>query len=96
VLQVTVSNLGELAESFGVPHMPRLPPLSNMSFSDAITQWVVAKQFSMPVVTVRLPEAKLRSLADLIPDFQVPSLVVSPAQDMDTQQRQPQGDDAVS
>ncbi|KAF6261546.1 hypothetical protein COO60DRAFT_1625305 [Scenedesmus sp. NREL 46B-D3] len=74
--EVTVPNLGELAESFGVPHMPRLPPLSNMSFSDAITQWVVARQISMPVATVQLPEIKLRSLHDLIPDFQVPCLVV--------------------
>jgi hypothetical protein len=75
--QVTVSNLGDLADSFGVPHMPRLPSLSNMSFTDAITQWVVAKQFSMPVATVRLPETKLRSLQQLIPNFSVPSLVVS-------------------
>uniref|UniRef100_A0A383V773 Uncharacterized protein n=1 Tax=Tetradesmus obliquus TaxID=3088 RepID=A0A383V773_TETOB len=74
--ELTISNLGELAESFGVPHMPKLPSLSNMSFADALTQWVVAKQFSMPVVTVRLPEVKLRSLAELLPDFKVPSLVV--------------------
>jgi hypothetical protein len=77
MLQVTVSNLGDLADSLGVPHMPRLPSLSNMSFTDVITQWVVAKQFSMPVATVRLPESKLRSLQQLIPNFSVPLLVVS-------------------
>jgi hypothetical protein len=74
---VTVANLGELADSFGVPHMPRLPALSNMSFTDAITQWVVARQFSMPVATVRLPETKLRSIQALMPNFRVPSLMVS-------------------
>jgi hypothetical protein len=50
-LQVTIPNLFDLAPAFGVPTLPKLPPVFNMSFQDAVMQWMAAKAMNLQVGT---------------------------------------------
>jgi hypothetical protein len=48
-MQVTIPNLFDLAPAFGVPTLPKLPPVFNMSFQDAALQWMAAKSMNLQV-----------------------------------------------
>ena len=49
VPQVTIPSLFDVAPAFGVPTLPRLPPVFNMSFQDAVMQWMAAKAMNLQV-----------------------------------------------
>jgi hypothetical protein len=48
-MQVTIPNLFDLAPAFGVPTLPKLPPVFNMSFQDTVTQWMAASAMKLQV-----------------------------------------------
>jgi hypothetical protein len=48
-LQVTIPNLFDLAPAFGVPTLPKMPPVFNMSFQDTVTQWMAAQAMNLQV-----------------------------------------------
>lgn len=76
-MQITIPNLSDWADVLGVPSMPKLPScVCNMSFQDALTQWVVANQFSVPIPKVTLPDVSVETLKALIPDFSAPALIL--------------------
>jgi aromatic ring-cleaving dioxygenase len=47
--QVTIPNLFDLAPTLGVPTLPKLPPVFNMSFQDTVTQWMAANAMNLQV-----------------------------------------------
>lgn len=76
-MQVTIASLYDLAPTFGVPTMPKLPPVFNMSFQDTVTQWIAAKALAVQVPQMRLEGKKVKALQAIINGFTVPSLLVT-------------------
>lgn len=77
VLQVTITNLNELAQDWGVPTMPKSTPLFKMNFSDVAAQWQAANEFDLLIPKITLPEFKIGTLKNIIPNFKVPSMLIA-------------------
>ncbi|WIA42975.1 hypothetical protein OEZ86_009515 [Tetradesmus obliquus] len=75
--EVTIPSLFDVAPAFGVPTLPRLPPVFNMSFQDAVMQWMAAKAMNLQVPELRLHEQVIRGLQSLVDGFIAPALLVS-------------------
>jgi hypothetical protein len=62
-LQVTIPNLFDLAPAFGVPTLPKLPPVFNMSFQDTVTQWMAASAMKLQVTNQQQQQQRYASAA---------------------------------
>jgi hypothetical protein len=74
--QVSIPNLNDLAITFGVPALPKVPSLPRLSFQDVISQWQAAMDFDMPLPRLHISNATKHTLEALVPGMKIPCLLV--------------------
>ncbi|KAF8063666.1 Prx [Scenedesmus sp. PABB004] len=75
-IAVVVPNLADLAATFGVPALPKVPALPEMTVKDVVAQWDAAVQFGLPLPQLTLDDAQLAALTAALPDFKAPALLI--------------------